>query len=78
MDKLTFNGKITTIFHDFNGKKSTIYLNHGKNEVTITRPMTKKYEWQIKSGEEVKSGDYIDVIIIKKELLGDKDGNNNL
>ena len=52
--------------NDSINKKSKIYLNHGKEEVLIIRPMKKKYEWKRKKDEEIKSGDYVEVIIKKK------------
>ena len=63
--KLTFIGKVTCIHHDLIRKRSKIYLNHGKKEVVIERPMTKKYEWQRKKGEEIKRGHYIEVTLKK-------------
>ena len=64
--ELRFKGKITNIHHDEINKKSKLYLNHGKEEIVIIRPMRKKYEWKRNKDEKIKSGDCVEVIIKKK------------
>ena len=71
--KLVLEGKIVCIYHDHTGKMGSHLLNPedtpcsvvdikvGRLEMSVIRPMTKKFEWRGKG--EVKSGDKIRITL---------------
>lgn len=62
--KLKFKARVTCIHHDFTNKRSRIYFNHGKQEVILEKPMTKKYDWERKKGETLEQGDVVELTLL--------------